>query len=162
MTLVCKILPYVLCDVVVYGLVLILLWWAIAKKANGKKILDSFLPLSRLLMILALAVTFCWTGAPSVGCERAGAFAFALLGMLVPVVVNCGLQKEKMMVVDSSIDVACIGLFAALGFFASNMGFGNENWLIALQVALPAASAAGALSILLIKHAEQNQKKKGR
>lgn len=161
MTLICKILLYVLCDVVVYGLVLLLSWWAIAKTANGKRILDAFLPLSRLLMIFALAVTFCWTGAPSVGCERVAVFTFALLGMLVPVVVNYVLQKKKM-TVDSSIDIACVGLFAALGFFASNMGFGNGNWLVALQVALPAASAAGALSILLIKYAEQNQNKKGR
>lgn len=156
MSVPCVIASYVLCDVVFFVVILCLLL-ILAKNENKKKELSVFLPLSRLFMIALLAMTFCWTGVPSAGYERIAVFVVVSLGMLLPLIVGPALKKVAGEI-SSSVDIACVGLFAALGFLSINMGFGDGSWSVALQVALPAASTAGAVSVLLIKHAKGEKK----
>lgn len=151
-----EILLYALCDVLYYGVIFLLLLFV--RKTQGKlaEVINCLLPASKLLMILCLGAAFFFFGIPSGSYERIVPFVFAILGLLLPYVVNRALLHW--FEINSAVDLIWAAVFAASAFFFSSFGCEGTPMIVALQITLPAAAVTSALCAVL----EKCKQKKGR
>lgn len=112
-----------------------------------------FYPASKLMMVVVLWVVFALVGVPDTFLGRTAVFIFASAGFLLPSFIKRGPLSEFNP--DDTLDLATAALFAFVSFFFAGIGFQGTPVVAALQIILPAAAGATALSAALLQKRQQ-------
>ena len=134
---------------IVLGLIKILISQG-AKSHAAATITKWIIPLSRLIMVCVLIILLTLENKVLLPIEKIAVFSFTTLGMLLPTIVyrvNKTIQDG-----DVGIDAVLTAVLTLICFFANTCEMQGAVALMAFQIGLPAASAASAISVVLLSH----------